>query len=184
MSFKSNKQPLVLEYKKRRFDGGTEREIIEQIERQNQLYHQHMSRVQVHLNDEPSHLDYHGYPVGTVDPELMGFDNPFDEPLVPIDVMETSLVKEVGPIEAKSHWTHRLFSVFMVPIMEIVMGLSGLAIGVMLSYFSLKTPPSDKTQFTAEQQALFSNSVTVFKNGLIGLVTSPFEAVRVTLSRS
>ena len=219
MSSRQNRKPLVLEYKKRRFDGGNERELIEQIERQNQLYENHLGRMPGNpmmghpvfspimdavsepssINDDPTHMDYHGVPYrGSMPVPLppmpaskhgntnchAGMESPF-QPMMPEMMHPSEFDADLDDMlcdTMKENFGNKLFRIFMVPVMEIVMGLSGLVIGFMLSSFTFKSKKLDKSRLSEEQRLLFSNSITVFKNGIFGLITSPFAAVKVALT--
>lgn len=166
MSSQSSQQPLVLEYKKRRFDGGPEIEQIEQIEYQYRLYEQQRLAAAWHA---PSYM---GNPMAAPVPAY-GYpqqERPQAPPLPP-----QPRAAEKVPMKVK------MYKVFVMPCVELVLGLSGMLIGSIMMASMMKGASANPDVLQQERKALIDHSWTVVRASLGNIVKSPLVALRVCL---
>lgn len=160
-------QPLVLEYKKRRYDGGSEIEIIEHIERQYEAYEQ-----QRMLN---------GWSMVTPPPIQPMAQPPMANVGQPGQPVPPS--PPPAPVAKKLSFRDKLYKAFIIPWVELVLGLSGITIGMIMSVTLVKGATVNLEILKRERETLIRQSSVVVRNSVLGILFSPITAVKLCLSR-
>jgi hypothetical protein len=170
MAFKGS-QPLILEYKKRRFDGGSEREMIEQIEYQCRIR-------------EQQHLEAALHQQATVPSHRQGAANPLPKPLPVqrIPAQQTFPEPQASQPEEKRSFSGNLYKAFIVPYVELVLGMSGILIGYLMIYSLFKGSLLSAEILRQERKALVHHSWAVIRSSLKQIALSPFVAVKLCVA--
>jgi hypothetical protein len=170
-------QPLVLEYKKRRYDGGSEIEIIEQIELQYQAYEQ-QQRVAAAAGAWPAPqypVNPMGYPMAPQAPQQQPVQQQVAEtPIPPPPPAQT---------QQKLSFKQKMYKAFIMPWIELVLGMSGVMIGVIMSITMLRGDHPNLEILRQEQELLIEQSWCVVHNSVMGIFRAPFTAVALSLMK-
>ncbi len=157
----SSSQPLVLEYKKRRFDGDAEKEMIEQIELQHRIFEQQ----QLASTGWPQ---VHSYHPPTINPMTFPTENSRPNP-------------QPSPSKApeKLNLSDKLYKAFVLPYIELILGLSGVFIGSVMFVSIMKGTAKGTDILKHERDILVKQSWIVIGNSLCNIFKSPWQALKL-----
>jgi len=147
-------KPLVLEYKKRRYDGGLEIEMIEQIERR----HQERGRRRVPVSVEAFHTSIGGEEVlweGTLKPRR-------------VKKSSNRLWSKFKDIGKALFW----------PGMQLFIGVFGIVLGALLYSPSMKNLFEEESLLRQEREYLFRQSWLVIRKGIVGTLCVPWTVLK------
>lgn len=165
-------QPLVLEYEQRRFDGGTEREMIEQIEWYQRVFEQQRLAMGTPL---PHPYTQQSYPMA----------NPVITP--PPSTTASVMPEETPPVEPEKKKTHslkaKLYQAFIMPYVELVLGLSGVLIGNIMVFSLMKHAATHADVLRTERKALIEHSWAVVRSSVLGILIAPWTALRLCIQK-
>ena len=185
MASNSQRQPYVLEYSKRRFDGGTERELIEQIEMQQQLMEQaRQAQIQAMHPYMTSPLGYGNtatVPQPVALPPQPQYYQPQPMQHQPM-AQEPEMLDEM-PVVPQRTLTRkgRVMKAAFVPYIELILGLSGLLIGSVMSFVSFRSLGLAPEVVSEERRLLMQHSMRVVRDSVFGIVTSPWRVFQAAL---
>lgn len=187
MASNSQRQPYVLEYSKRRFDGGTERELIEQIEMQQQLMEQaRQAQIQAMHPYMTSPLGYGNTAVASQQPVAMPpqpqyYQQPMQQHHQPM-TQESDMLDEMPMVPQRTLTRKgRMMKAAFVPFIELILGLSGLLIGSVMSFVSFRSLGLTPEVVSEERRLLMQHSMRVVRDSIHGIVTSPWRVFQAAL---
>ena len=188
MASNSQRQPYVLEYSKRRFDGGTERELIEQIEMQQQLMEQaRQAQIQAMHPYMTSPLGYGNTAVASQQPVMLPpqpqyyQQQPMQQHPQPM-AQEPDMLDDMPAVPERTLTRRgRVMKAAFVPYIELILGLSGLLIGSVMSFVSFRSLGLAPEVVSEERRLLMQHSMRVVRDSVFGIVTSPWRVFQAAL---
>lgn len=163
-------QPLVLEYEQRRFDGGTEREMIEQIEWHQRVFEQQ----RLAMGSQFPH-PYTPQPYPAANPVI-----------TPPPSTTASVVAEETPVKPEKKnrsMKAKLYQAFIMPYVELILGLSGVLIGTIMVFSVMKHASSNADVLKNERNALIHHSWAVVRTSILGIFLSPWMALKLCIQK-
>ncbi len=156
----SSSQHVVFEYQKRRFDGGTERELIEQIELQNIIVNQ--QRIDIDWQHAYQSLNYR------IDPA--GLQMPYPAPPHPPCYTQQEEVAEETSDKCVSLGS-KVYRAFAQPVVELMLGVSGIVVAGIISL------PMNRNveNMDSNRRLLIKRSVNVIRKSVVDIITSPMK---------
>lgn len=165
-------QPLVLEYKKRRYDGGPEREMIEQIELQHRLIEQQrLSAASVYGAGAAMGSIY---PMPAPHPETSA-------PALPVRGTQQELSNVSAADVASTDLRTALYAIFILPYVELTLGLSGIFISSIMMTSLLRETITQSQLFRQERNALRQHSWAIVRRSFRDIVFAPVLALRLLI---
>ncbi len=160
---------FVFRYDKRRYDGGIEIEMIQQIERQVQLQAQQHAALAASGQTAPLGtvpLTYRGNVVPLAQPEATSAQA---EPEIP----STEQVEALKNLSQKE----KLHKAFVAPFVELVLGCAGLLVAQLVTIGPLKN--NRHKAFDQERTLLIVQSQRVIKDSLFQILSAPWFAMKL-----
>lgn len=170
----SGQQPLVLSYDKRRFDGGPEVELIQQIE--TQLFYQAQMQYQAQagqyggVTTMQQPVAPQGYPQHGV------ASVPMAQPMMQQQQQQTPWQQiPPAPEAPKPKLLSRLYKATVVPYIELILGISGVMIALFMTLVLAKNTDAG---IKHAHQMLIRQSVEVIQHSVGNIVKSPVTVVK------
>ncbi len=160
MEERTQKSSLVLKYGKRRYDGGSEIELIRTIERRqaaaklNQLQHQHMLEVQAHI--EPNRQ-------ADLSPGVVEGPAPVAQPVIPANSSD------------------KVWQAWILGPMELSVGVVGM-MTALLAIFTFRR--LNNQALVKQSHGVFNDCLKTFGKGLLDTFTTPVRVLKVSTTRA
>ncbi len=169
-------QPLVLEYKQRRFDGGNEREMIEHIELQNQIFEQQRVATAWQMAGQQVPM-YHQQPMHY--PQPAPYPHAVQAPPMP----QQTVAPAVAPVIKRTPVKDALYKAIILPYIELVLGLSGLLVGNIMFVPLMRNAAVRPEALQRDRQALIEQSWIVVRNSVKSILIAPFAVAKALVKR-
>lgn len=161
----SSSKPLVLEYKCRRYDGGTEKELIEQIE------------LQKYLCEERNRVENRQF-----SPSCLQGMQPVVNPGVQyseVPVQPAAAEPVFGAVEpTEPNRRERLCKALVAPYTALIWGLLGLFVGSVVTLALRCNPVADEDAIHQERISLMQQSRLVIGKSIRDILLAPWVAIK------